>query len=82
METRKAKSKTDIQTVIDDDFLAEMILKTMKRHISVMVIKQVELSSIVDTDILDELKAIDTSNMTPIQALTLLDDLSKRAKTL
>jgi len=44
--------------------------------------EQVELSSIVDTDILDELKAIDTSNMTPIQALTLLDDLSKRAKTL
>ena len=41
---------------------------------------QVELDAIVGSDIIDELKAIDTSNMTPLEALTLLDDLSSRAR--
>ncbi len=43
---------------------------------------QMELSGVVNTDILDELKTMEITSMTPIQAMTVLDDLIKRAKSL
>ncbi len=43
---------------------------------------QMELSGVVNSDILDELKTMEITSMTPIQAMTVLDDLIKRAKSL
>ena len=43
---------------------------------------QIELSGVVNNDILDELKTMEITSMTPMQAMTVLDDLIKRAKSL